>query len=57
MDDETLRDMAKKIAAKAKLFYRPGDCCPMCGYDAYWGCDSLEESENQVYEVLKAALS
>lgn len=57
MDDETLRAMAKKIAAKAKPFYHPGDCCPMCGYDAYWGCESLEESENQVYEVLKAAIS
>jgi hypothetical protein len=52
MNVEQLRALAKAIAKKGNRTYRDGDCCPLCGYDAYWGCDSLRESEDQVFEAL-----
>jgi hypothetical protein len=52
MNAEQLRVLAKAIAKKGNRLYRDGDCCPLCGYDAFWGCDSLQASEDQVFEAL-----
>ena len=55
MDREQLRALAKALVAKTDKLYTPGDRCPMCGYDAYWCCDSTEESEEAVFEALAEA--
>lgn len=55
MDREQLRALAKALVAKTDKLYAPCDRCPMCGYDAYWGYDSIEESEEAVFEALVEA--
>ena len=52
MDEATLRAVAKLLADGGGKLYRDGDCCPLCGYDAYWACDSKAESEDAVYARL-----
>ena len=52
MDEATLRAVAKLLASGGSKMYRDGDCCPLCGYDAYWGCDTKEDSEAAVYARL-----
>jgi hypothetical protein len=49
MNVEQLRALAKAIAKKGNS---NGDCCPLCGYDAFWGFESIQESEDQVFEAL-----
>lgn len=56
MDRNQIQALAKKIAANGNRMYRDGDCCPLCGYDAYWACDSLEESEQGVLAMLLEVL-
>lgn len=52
MNVEQLRALAKAMAKKGSRLYREGDCCPLCGYDAFWGFELLQESEDQVFEAL-----
>lgn len=51
----SIMETAIKLAMIGNRMYTNGDCCPLCGYDAYWDFDSTEQSAREAYRMLVQA--